>query len=257
LRINSGTSKSFNVYYWLPGVEQTVGALTFVGANTRQKAVSLHNHGSATAGYVIAKVPVPGYATNPSVSGATDETITTDAGKTYAEFTVASIGSDVTTELTLQYDLSTTVGSYSDLDPLTACDDFQSYQTEHTVYMYGTGFEPDPHQYKVAYYDGDGDNVVTETETPDGSGNLSSQHTFKATPPADTAGTWHVIVCEVAQDPPSTYDSNWEYTLTDDTFHVDESAIPEFPTVLAAIVSLALCSGIYLWMRRKAAPVAA
>ena len=253
-RINSGTSKSFNVYYWLPGVEQTVGTLTFVDQDTRQKAVNLHNQGSAAAANAIAKVPVPGYATNPSVSGATDETITTDAGKTYAEFTVASIGSDVTTELTLQYDLSTTVGSYSDLDPLTACDDFSDYGTEHTAYIYGTGFTAS-HEYRVAYYDGNGDKIATHDVDSDSSGNLSSQHTFVQG--TDAAGTWYAIVCERTETPPSTYDSNWEYTLTDDTFHVDESAIPEFPTVLAAIVSLALCSGIYLWMRQKAAPVAA
>jgi C1A family cysteine protease len=146
--------------------------------------------------------------------------------------------------------------SYSDDDPLTRCDDFQSSQDEHTVYMYGTGFTAS-HQYRVAYYDGSNSNVATEDKDSDSSGNLLSEHTFKETPPADAPGTWHVIICEIDKDPPTTYNSDWPDTLASDNFTVQSSAIPEFPTVWAVIVALALSVGVYLWLRRRMSPVRA
>ncbi len=148
------------------------------------------------------------------------------------------------------------LSSYSDSGHNIHCNTFSDYGTEHIVYMGSSGLTA-THDYKIAYYDGNGDNILTHIRSTDESGNLSSQRTLKETTPADQPGTWHVIVCDAAQDPPSTYDSNWEHILTDDTFTVQESAIPEFPTVVAAIVALALSAGIYLWMRRKAAPVLA
>jgi len=141
--------------------------------------------------------------------------------------------------------------SYSSSGHSPQCDNFSDIGTEHVVYMYGTGFEAS-HQYRVAYYDGSGAKRVTDDVTSVESGNLSSHHTFVQG--TDVAGTWHAIVCERAQTPPETYDPDWEYTLKDDTFEVQQSAIPEFPTVLAAIASLSLCAGIYLWFRRKAVP---
>jgi hypothetical protein len=143
--------------------------------------------------------------------------------------------------------------SYSDSGHGTPCDDFDLYPEERTVFMHGASFLAN-HQYRVAYYDGAGDKTTNEEVDSDEYGNLSSQHTFGG---AEAEETWHAIVCERAQIPPPTYDSNWEYIITDDTFHVDQSVIPEFPTALAAIAALALCSGIYLWMRRKAAPAPA
>ena len=107
----------------------------------------------------------------------------------------------------------------------------------------------------MAYYDGGGDKRATTDNTSDTSGNLTSQHTFVAG--TDVTGTWHVIVCDQAHTPPSTYSSTWTYTLREDTFTVQETAIPEFPTVMAAIVSLSLCVGVYLWLRRRRSPVPA
>lgn len=133
---------------------------------------------------------------------------------------------------------------------------FSDFATENTVYMYSADLLPS-HQYRVAYYDGINAKIATDDVDSDTNGDLSSQYTFRDTAPADQPGTWHVIVSERAHTPPSTYDSNWEYILTSDTFTVVASAIPEFPTVLAAMVALALSAGIYLWMRRKAAPVPA
>lgn len=128
------------------------------------------------------------------------------------------------------------------------------YQTENTVYMYTTGLLPS-YTYRMAYYDGSGSKRVTEDATSDASGNLSTQHTF--VDGVDIAGTWNVIVCDQNHTPPGTFSATWAYLVSQDSFTVQESAIPEFPTVLAAIVALALSAGVYLWMRRKAIPITA
>ncbi len=151
-----------------------------------------------------------------------------------------------------------TLESYKEGYPPSGTQDdlFLDFATENVVYMYATGLKPN-YSYRIAFYDGGttNDNVETQTWDSDGSGNLSRQHTF--TDGVDEPGTWNVIVCDAAQDPPSTYDPNWTYILTEDTFEVETSAIPEFPTALAAMVALALSAGIYLWMRRKVAPAPA
>lgn len=148
------------------------------------------------------------------------------------------------------YDLE----SYIDSDHNTPCDNFTDYGTQHIVHMYGTNLIPN-HNYRVVYYDGNGNNVVTDDLSSDGSGNLSSQHTFSETEPADQPGTWHVIVCEATYSAPENYDSGWSHILVVDTFNVQQSAIPEFPTALGAIVALALSACVYLWLRRKVAAV--
>ena len=148
---------------------------------------------------------------------------------------------------------SPTWESYRDADHNYVCNNFGDYATEHIVYMHGTGYKSS-HNYRIAYYDGDGYKRQTHDVTSEADGNLSSQHTLSA---PDKAGSWHAIVCEPTYTPPSTYNSSWQYTLADDDFTVQETAIPEFPTTLAAIVSLILCAGIYLWYRRKAALVPA
>ena len=91
---------------------------------------------------------------------------------------------------------------------------------------------------------------------------VASNHEFD--PGQDAAGNWHVTVYDYSADPPD-YDPVRDagIIVADDTsyggssFAVTESAIPEFPTILAAIAVLALCAGTYLWMRRKAAPARA
>ncbi|MFC1932949.1 nitroreductase family protein [Chloroflexota bacterium] len=145
-----------------------------------------------------------------------------------------------------------TLASYKDDTHINACDNFTSYSTEHIAYMYGTNLLAS-HNYRVAYYDGDDDNVYTHDVSTGASGNLSSQRTFNEG--TDTAGTWNVIVCERYLTPPTSYNGSWAFINASDSFIVEQSAIPEFPTVVAAIVALSLCVGIYLWMRRKAVPV--
>ncbi len=146
-----------------------------------------------------------------------------------------------------------TLASYSNESHTTACDDFDEPVTESTAYMYGTNLLPN-HDYRVAYYDGSDNKTFTHDVTSGASGNLSSQRTFEEG--SDTAGAWNVIVCEPYLTPPTSYNGSWAFINASDSFTVEESAIPEFPTVLVAILALSLCVGIYLWMRRKAVTVA-
>ena len=39
--------------------------------------------------------------------------------------------------------------------------------------------------------------------------------------------------------------------MANDSFEIELSAIPEFPTIIAAIVTMALCAIMYLWMRKR------
>lgn len=39
--------------------------------------------------------------------------------------------------------------------------------------------------------------------------------------------------------------------VEDDSFDVQSSAIPEFPTVIAVIVAMGLSFGIYFWIRKR------
>ncbi len=171
-------------------------------------------------------------------------------------------GSGASTVLDLSVNGLPTIASYSNAEHTTYCDTFDDYSTEHIVYMWCSGNLTASSSYKVVYYDGGGTKQATETRTAGTSGNISSQHTFQ--PLNDAAGTWHVLVCAASETPPSTYGEVttistplWGTILASDTFTVQESAIPEFPTVLAVIVALSLCAGIYLWMRRKATPIPA
>ncbi len=148
-------------------------------------------------------------------------------------------------------------GNYGDSGG-TQEDNFDDYSTEHVVYMYGTGFNG---TYKVIYWDGNGDKAVAEVVSDTG-GVLKSSHTFDEV--QDTAGDWHVTVYSPSSYDPSSYSAADLGIIADDmsytgdyAFNVNASAIPEFPAAPAAIAALALSAGIYLWMRRKAAPTRA
>lgn len=144
--------------------------------------------------------------------------------------------------------------SFSDAGHSTPCDDFDNYTAEHTVYIYAIDLHPNQ-SYRVAYYDGGDTKRATEDVTSGSSGNVSSQHTFnKGT---DVAGTWHVIICEPYATPPNSYNGTWAYTITSDSFVVQDTAIPEFSTATAVAATLALCLGIYLWRRRSLVKVRA
>lgn len=125
---------------------------------------------------------------------------------------------------------------------------------ENTVYMEGENF--DSGTIKVGYYDALGDWVETDDYIGFGGGTLTSEcilnQDWGGSPPAGN-GTWHAVVIQQADSLPPTYAEaivDTEYIIDDD-FYVAESAIPEFPTVIAAIGVAGLCFAIYYWMRKR------
>jgi hypothetical protein len=126
----------------------------------------------------------------------------------------------------------------------------------HIVYMYGQGFQTN-HPYKVGYYDAGGHHGGDLVGTGVGGtstvgGEFSSQCDCMGT--GKTQGTWHSVVFDTTVDIPDNYndavdDANY---VTDDAFEVADSAIPEFPTVVAAIAVCMLCAVAYVVMRRRA-----
>ena len=125
------------------------------------------------------------------------------------------------------------------------CNNFVNSDTEHTVYMRGTGFKAGT--YNVVYWDGGGDKRVTDGSILVGAdGILESQHTFQAG--VDVAGTWYASVYLGAT--PESHDDITNL-CADDTFDVAEYAILEFPTVIAAITVCMLCAVSYMVMRRN------
>ena len=122
----------------------------------------------------------------------------------------------------------------------------------HVVYMYGDGFKKN-HDYKVAYYDANGTKVQTEVTNSSDNKMLESQYDFTSNV-SSAAGQWHSVVFDTTGSIPDTYndaktDPNY---VIDDFFTVQDSAIPEFPTVVAAIAVCMLCAVAYVVMRRKA-----
>ncbi len=129
--------------------------------------------------------------------------------------------------------------------------DWQSYESDYStiddlydtggdiVYMKGTGFAAGT--YIVRYYDADGTQVGTDANITIGAvEDLTSQMACN-TDEGATAGTWHA----------KAYLSDGTTLIADDTFTVTSGAIPEFPTVITAIVVAGLCFGIYYWMRKR------
>ncbi len=145
--------------------------------------------------------------------------------------------------------------SYSDSGYSIVSDYFDDFATEHIVYMYGTEFATST-QYRVVFWDGAGAKAQTEDTTSDTSGELSAAHEFAAG--SDTAGNWHATVYDSITYSPTSYDSNDSYLAADDTtytggyaFYAAEAAIPEFPTIIAGVVVVGMCFGIYYWMRKR------
>jgi len=120
------------------------------------------------------------------------------------------------------------------------------------VYMYGTNYIAS-HGYHVAYYDSGGTKIQSDGVTSTTGNTLSSQYLLTTDPDA-VAGTWHAVVFDDdLGEPPATYGecSGAAGYMVEDDFEVAESAIPEFPTVMAGITAVGLCFGIYYWLRKK------
>jgi len=129
--------------------------------------------------------------------------------------------------------------------------DWESYESDYStiddlydtggdiIYMKGTGFAAGT--YIVRYYDADGTQVGTDANITIGAVEDLTSLMACNTDEGATAGTWHAKV----------YLSDGTTLIADDTFTVTSVAIPEFPTVITAIVVAGLCFGIYYWMRKR------
>jgi len=146
--------------------------------------------------------------------------------------------------------------SYSDSGHSTQTDDF--FDSTNHVYMEGTGFPNG--NYDVGYYDGTvaggGTWVATDENITVSTGTLNSEYLLTNDQTA-TPGTWHALAQPASATPlDSSYatavaDPDGYELLANDSFTVQPSAIPEFPTVMAGIMVAGLCFGIYYWMRKR------
>ena len=144
-----------------------------------------------------------------------------------------------------------TAESYDDSNYTTVDNDFVFPQ--NTVYIWAHGLKAIDN-YSVGYYDGSGDKVASDGPKSSTSyGNLSSQYLLTTHTDA-VFGTWHAVVFDTNYGSPS---ENYTAAATnpgyvvEDSFGVQASAIPEFPTVMAGIMVAGLCFGIYYWMRKR------
>ena len=151
---------------------------------------------------------------------------------------------------------------YSHTDSERSGDEEDTFASPNTtVYMKGTNLATST-SHRVAYYDAGasgGQKVATVTTSTDGSGALDNNQYLLTTDPGATAGTWHALLQLASSEAfPTNYNDATIGTgpatyglLANDEFTVEESAIPEFPTVFAAIGVAGLCFGIYWWMRKR------
>jgi len=121
-----------------------------------------------------------------------------------------------------------------------------------TAYIYGPNFIAS-HGYTVGYYDNDGTKVASESVISGADNTLSSQYLLTTDPNA-IAGTWHAVAFDNdLGSPPNTYAEcpGAVGYMVEDSFEVNQGAIPEFPTAMAGITVAGLCFGIYYWMRKR------
>lgn len=144
--------------------------------------------------------------------------------------------------------------SYSDSGHTTVEDNFTPGNNH--VYMEGTGFATG--NYDVGYYDADGSLAAIDENISESAGTLNSEYLLTTNPAAAGDGSWNALV-QPAVAPnalPSSYavaiaDPDFYELMAGDSFYVAQSAIPEFPTVMAGIMVAGLCFGIYYWMRKR------
>ncbi len=134
----------------------------------------------------------------------------------------------------------------------TVGDPYASETSTTTAFIYGPNFIAS-HGYSVAYFDNAGTKVTTDSVTSAADNTLSSQYLL-TTDSGAIPGTWYAVVFDNdLGSPPATYAecAGAAGYMVEDSFEVSESAIPEFPTVMAAIGVAGLCFGIYYRMRKK------
>jgi hypothetical protein len=148
-----------------------------------------------------------------------------------------------------------TTESYNDSAHTTIDDYFNT--GENTVYIWAHGLRASK-TYAVAYYDanptGGGQKVATHSGlTSTAYGNLSSQYLL-TTDFGAIAGIWHAVVFDTEFGaPPTNYNdaATQPGYVVEDSFQATAAAIPEFPTIVAAIAVAGLCFAAYWWMRNR------
>jgi len=109
--------------------------------------------------------------------------------------------------------------------------------------MKATGLPVPDEEYEVRYYDAADELRQSETGIMSSNGELLSQILPSNFEGSAVAGKWYA---ELWNEPPATK------PLATAKFNVQESAIPEFPTVASGIGVAVLCGVIFLWMRKRA-----
>jgi hypothetical protein len=128
--------------------------------------------------------------------------------------------------------------TYSDAGHSSPATEFDA--TNHIIYAYGTGLDANS-TYTVKFLDNGNTVIDTTSVGTNGSSSFNNVVQYELLGSSGIAGTWHVQLFNGANP-----DSSLAIT-------VQENAIPEFPTVIAGILVLGACGGIYYWMRRRKA----
>jgi hypothetical protein len=146
-----------------------------------------------------------------------------------------------------------TLTPFSDSGHTAYCNNFNEF-AKSTVYIQGCYFEVST-AYHVAYYDNGGDKILSDGVSSGVNGAVDSQCYFRDYP-SSAAGTWHAVIYkDSVSAPPETYSANDANSTRECAFTVTVDAIPEFPTVMAAIGVAGLCFGIYWWIKKRACGV--
>jgi hypothetical protein len=221
-------SKDVNAYWTLA----KDGSLAFDSYSATFTFVSGEVDGGGFTGPFILGKYDSGW-TYPTVGTRTSTTIETTGQTTFSDFAAGQLR----------------WLSYNDAARLNPDDNFASPETY--AYMRATNLTSGS-AYKVTLYDADGAyDGANKKLVVDGvnGANLDAQIFFTNFHGTSDAGTWHAVVSYT--EGPDTYNPTWADALGDKSFTVQADAIPEFPTVLAAIGVAGLCFVIYYWMRRK------
>ncbi|MBA7670994.1 hypothetical protein ES703_79143 [subsurface metagenome] len=148
-----------------------------------------------------------------------------------------------------------TLQPYSDAG-VTECTTFTS--ADHTAYIYGYAYQYDYEAatpagmgYHIAYYDNDGTQVSSVAATSAYNRSIDAAYDLTTDENAK-AGTWHAVVYQDSiGEPANTYTASDNNSVMEVAFTVEQSAIPEFPAVIAGVVVAGMCFGIYCWMRKR------
>ena len=148
-----------------------------------------------------------------------------------------------------------TMESYEDSGCTIVCNDFTAGKNQ--VWMKAIDLSAPNKEYKTAFYDasatGGGTFIAYDINTAVVKTLTGATVIFTDYPSSVGDGDWHAVVLYPSTTAaPPTYNEAIalpEYEVHD-AFYVHQAAIPEFPTIMAAIGVAGLCFGIYYRMRK-------